>query len=201
MLLLLVLVILLQYKGGSKVALYYWKEPGLVLEPENLCSSLISVWLLVGDFQYWHISFFISRILENWFASLGIWAKLIWAFMVLILHFLISVIDIVTRNCKVIENRVTKCYILPESIQWNEHVWFLVHSGKVLKGGEMQECSNCKKKLVLREAHHIPIVGLQNSWPVNYPYAGRKNLLNAVAFLYCFCRRIQMSTFFFFFGS
>lgn len=55
-----------------------------------------------------------------------------------------------------------------------------------------------QKKLVVREAHHIPIVGLQNSWLVNYHYAGRKNLLNAVALLYCFCRRIQILTFFFF---
>lgn len=51
--------------------------------------------------------------------------------------------------------------------------------------------------MVSREAHHIPIVGLQNSWSVNYHYAGRRNLLNAVAFLYCFYRS-QMSTFLWF---
>lgn len=30
-----------------------------------------------------------------------------------------------------------------------------------------------QKELVVREAHRIPIVGLQNSWLVNYHYAGR----------------------------
>lgn len=76
-------VVLQQYKRSLEIALYNWKKADLVLQPGEPCIPYF--YMTFGRwFPILHISFLVSRILENPSALWEYEAKLIWTCKVLI---------------------------------------------------------------------------------------------------------------------